>query len=100
MSRNEQKSAALHQAIDHFKGIQEGLARSVRAEVVSPDGSVTAVADAERLCSISIDTDRAASLSPEAVESAVLRTHNQAHWQLHEQLLQALPTGLVEEAAE
>jgi DNA-binding protein YbaB len=104
MSRSEQGLAALSQTIDHFKGIREDLARSTRVEAVSPDGSITVVADAERPYSISIDTDRAASLDPNAVESAVLHTHNQAHRRLHEQILHALPARMsgarTEETAE
>lgn len=94
MKRSEQGLAALRQTIDHFKGIQENLAGSMRAEAVSPDGSVTVVADAERPYSISIDTDRAAPLDPSTVESAVIHTHNQAHRQLHEQMFRALPSQI------
>ncbi|WP_199039519.1 YbaB/EbfC family nucleoid-associated protein [Glycomyces salinus] len=91
MSRSEQGWAALTRAIEQFEGIRENLARSMRAEAVSSDGSVRVLASAEHPYAISIDTDRASYLEPEVIEANVLRTHNQAHQQLQDQILAALP---------
>lgn len=91
MSRSDQGWAALTQAIEHFEGIRENLARSMSAEAVSSDGLVRVLASAEHPYTISIDTDRASYLEPEVIEATVLRTHNQAHQQLQDQLLAALP---------